>query len=321
MFDRVAFVWCGNSWTKVRDTLAQRPPLCTVALWPLVLDCALLGWDSSQPGSVPANDIKGYDIFLVNLFTDSKHVQQIKAVHPQAYVIALPDPYLELALNDPENTLIEQLESADAIGGRTMHDVAVYGPLFNKPAVWLPSPVGPVDGFREYWNEPKEDVLIATEHNGFPRSSASTIAALAIIQKRLDVPVYFYRPDAKTKRLAQSAGLNVIWREGVDYQTMAQATARARWGVDLYPGHSQGRNLQTHAMVGTPVVGSETNNDFDGVQLDPYCPEDAAHHVIVNWKGPKYEAIRKRAFDYTENNYGFDASRQRMTEKLEMLLS
>jgi hypothetical protein len=231
------------------------------------------------------------------------------------------DPYLELALNDPADTLIEQLEAADAIAGRTMHDVALYGPLFNKPAVWLPSPVGPVDGFRAYWNEPKEDVLIATEHNGFPRSSASTIAALAILQKRLDVVVYFYRPDDRTKRLAQSAGLKPIWREGVDYLHMAQATARARWGVDLYPGHSQGRNLQTHAMVGTPAVGSETNNYFGGIQEDPYCPEDAAHYVLVNWKGPKYETIRKRAFEYTENNYGFEASRQRMAEKLGVLLS
>jgi hypothetical protein len=108
--------------------------------------------------------------------------------------------------------------------------------------------------------------------------------------------------------------------EGVSYATMVEATARARWGIDLYPGHSQGRNLLTHAMAGTPVVGSVTNNPAGTLQVLPFAAEMAAHHLLASWKGLRYEAKRNEAFETTEEIYGFDASRQRMADTLGRLV-
>src|SRR5690606_24737709 len=107
--------------------------------------------DSGKARAVPKAKLRQYRVLLVNLFDISRHVRQIRAAHPDAYIVAMPDPYLEIVLYDDPPRILEQLVHADAIGGRTRHDVAVYGALLNKPAVWLPSPVGPTDAFRAAW--------------------------------------------------------------------------------------------------------------------------------------------------------------------------
>ena len=313
-FDNVAFVWCGNSWKDIKARPSGKP-VCSVAAWPMALGCNVLGWDGNVPGSVPVDELRKYDVFLVNLFSDSRHVEQIKAAHPGAFVVAMPDPYLELVLYGDNQRIMRQMAMADVIGGRTQHDAAVYGALLDKPAFWLPSPVGPADIFRALWDDPKEDVIITTEHNGIPNSSVATIAALVQIQRYMpDVPIHFYKPSDKTRAIAEISGLRVVWKQSVPYAEMARQTARARWGVDLYAGHSQGRNLMTHAMTGTPVVGSCTNNPAGTFAVDPYHAGEAAQAVMQNWQGTRYEAARQRAFEFTEAHYGFDASRQRMAQ-------
>lgn len=316
-FHNVAFVWCGNSWTEIKNRPGIRP-VCSVAAWPMVLECAVIGWDGDKPQTIPADKLRKYPVLLVNLFTGSPHISQIRAVHPDAFIIAMPDPYLELILYE-DDRILEQMAQADAIGGRTPEDVTLWGTLLDKPAVWLPSPVGPAHAFKAFWNEPKEDALIATEHNGHPNSGMATVAALAAVQRRLDVPVHFYKASDRTKRAAGLAGLRVIWNDGTDYPRMTQAVARARWGIDLYGGHSQGRHLMTHAMAGTPVVGSCTNNETGALSVHPYRPDEAAAHVLANWDGPRYDMHRERAFNYVEGVYGFDASRERMQTTLERL--
>lgn len=316
-FDNVAFVWCGLSWPKVKNRPGTRP-VCSVAAWPMVLGCDVIGWDSAMPNAAPADEIRRHDVFLVNLFTDSRHIEQIKRLHPESFVVAMPDPYLELAVYAADTLILEQMALADAIGARVREGVSLYGALFDKPAAWLPSPVGPSGIWDKYWDIPKEDAIIATEHNGYPRSSVATVAALAVLQRRLpDVTIHFYRPSPKTKTAAELAGLQAVWHEAVDYPRMVEATARARWGIDLYGGHSQGRNLLTHAMAGTPVVGSTTNNPHGGPAVDPYCVDDAVAHVVANWKGLRYKHHRRNARAYVEGIYGFDASRRRMAQTLE----
>jgi hypothetical protein len=282
------------------------------------MECDVIGWDSAKPNTAPARKIRRYDVFLVNLFTDSRHIEQIKRVHPDAFVVAMPDPYLELAIYAADTVILEQMARADAIGARVQEGVSLYGALYDKPAAWLPSPIGPPGVWDKYWDIEKEDAIIATEHNGYPRSSTATVAALARMQRRIpEATIHFYRPSPKTRTAAELAGLQATWHERVDYPRMVEATARARWGIDLYGGHSQGRNLMTHAMAGTPVVGSNTNNPTGGLAVGPYCVEDAVAHVVANWKGPRYEEHRRNARNYVRATYGFDASRRRMAHTLE----
>lgn len=319
-FADVAFVWCGDSWVNIGNRPGPDPaPLCTVAAWPMALGCDVLGWDGGKASAVPKAKLRQYRVLLVNLFDISRHVKQIRAAHPDAYIVAMPDPYLEIVLYGDPPRILEQLAYADAIGGRTPHDVAVYGALFDKPAVWLPSPIGPAEAFRAAWGEAKRDVLIATEHHWQPNSSAATVAALAAIQRQNGAAVHFYGATSKTRRIAELAGLRAEWRERIPYPDMVRETARARWGVDLYAGHAQGRNLQTHAMVGTPVMGSRTNNPMGVEMADPYCPGEAAERVLAAWDGPAYEERRQRAREYVEATYGFDASRRRLSAFLETL--
>ena len=318
-FGDLAFVWPGDSWVDIRNRVGT-DPICRVAAWPMVLECDVLGWDGTAARHVPKARLRNYRVLLVNVFNESRHVEQIRAAHPGAFIIAMPDPYLEIVLYDETPRLLEQLAHADAIGGRTQYDVAVYGALLGQPAVWLPSPVGPTDAFRTIWNEPKRDVLLAVDHHWFPNSSAATAAALAAIQRENGASVHWYGASDKTRRVAKLAGLRAEWRERIPYAEMVRETARARWGVDLYAGHAQGRNLLTHAMAGTPVVGSCTNNPAGAVAVEPYAPQEAAEQVLAAWDGARYEVHRQRAFEYVEAVYGFDASRRRMAETLGALL-
>jgi hypothetical protein len=319
-FGDVAFVWCGNSWKDLRDKPVGRP-VCSVGAWPMVLGCRILGWDGEKPETIPAAALRRYRVLLVNLFSDSRHISQIRAVHAKAFVLAMPDPYLELVIYDDSSLIYEQMAAADAIGGRTEADVQLYGALLGKPAVWMPSPIGPCDVFRRYWSLPKDNIIIATEHNGGLSTSAATVAALAAVKRqRPEAEVHFYKASDRTRRLAALADLRAEWRAGVPYAEMVERTARARWGIDLYAGHSQGRNLMTHAMAGTPVVGSATNNPAGAMQVGPFEPAMAAGHVLANWQGPRYEARRNEAFETVEALYGFDASRRRMAATLGALL-
>ena len=45
-------------------------------------------------------------------------------------------------------------------------------------------------------------------------------------------------------------------------------------------------------------------------------PGEAVRHVMANWKGERYQRHRRRAREFVEATYGFDASRQRMQEVL-----
>lgn len=317
-FSDLLFVW-GETGPWV-PTVRPGELACWVGAWPVVLGCEMLHWDSGRgPSKAQQARLRAARAVLVNLFGTSRHVEQVRAANPRAFIVAMPDPPVEYVLRDEPEAILGQMAQADLIAGRTQHDCAVYGALFDKPTVWLPSPIGPADAFRALWDTPKADVLIAAEHNGIRATSGATIAALAAVQRETGWPVHFYRASERTRHLAQLAGLQVEWKEAVKFPEMARATAAARWGVDLYPFHAQGRNLLTHAMAGTPVVGSCTNNPAGAVEVGPYRPDAVASHILA-MTGARYEAHRRRAFDYVEATYGFEASRARVAGILEAAL-
>jgi hypothetical protein len=176
-FSRVAFVWgTGQGGTPAG------PPSVSVSLWPHVLGCPMLRWGFEAD----CPDLTPYDVFLVNMFAtlDGTHIEQIRRARPEATIIAMPDPSLDLVLMIPEwFPMVQQMAMADIIGGRTAHDCAVYGALLRKPTFCLPSPIGPTEFYAKFRDLPKSDYILALDHPMQPDMVAHNVAALAAIQR------------------------------------------------------------------------------------------------------------------------------------------
>lgn len=312
-FARVAFVW-GD--TECDAPLAQ-PPSISAALWAHALGCDLLRW---KPGEMP--DISKYDLFLVNVFhtKGSTHVQQIKKKRPEAVVVAMADPPIDMVLERPDwLPMWAELGAADIIGGRTWHDCAVYGTFFAKPAVWMPSPAGPLDYFLPFRDLPKEDYIITLDRWG-SHTTGQNVAALAAIQRETGLRVVYARPHPHTKVLAGLAGLEAEWREpNIPWLEMIEVTARARLCVDLYARHSYGRQGVLCALVGTPCVGSAWTNDAGQRTLSPFDPDlalDVALELLND--ADLYAEYRQRGFVLVNRRYSFAEARLRVRDLLRL---
>lgn len=309
-FERVAFVWTEN-----QSAALAGPPSISASLWPHVLDCDLLRW---KPGEMP--DISRYDLFLVNLFhvPEATHIQQIKAARPDAVVVVMPDPPVDMVLENPSwLPMWEQMAQADIIGGRTPYDNAVYGTFFNKPTVWMPSPAGPTEYFAAYRNIEKEDYIITLDHGWGSLMTGQNVATLAAIQRETGMRVIYAKPHPHTKRLAELAGLQAEFREPhIPWMEMIEVTARARLCVDLYARHSYGRQGVLCAMVGTPMIGSMWTNNTGQMVYFPLAPDRVVRAVEYSVNAEHYETLRQRGFDYFSERYSFEAARGRVRELL-----
>jgi hypothetical protein len=312
MFERVAFVWGEN--VSGSGPLTSSPSV-SVALWPEVLGCASLRWTD---GNMP--DISGYDVFLVNLFhtPDSTHIAQIRKARPDAVIVAMPDPSLDLVLMHPEwMPMLEQMALADWIGGRTVYDCEVYATLLNKPSTWLPSPIGPTEWYEPYRELAKEDYIVALDHPMEPYASAHNVAALAAIQRETGLRVLYASAHDATKQYAQLSGLKAEWFDWVSFGDFVGMTARAKLSVDLYARHSYHRHAVMCAMVGTPCVASRWSSVALGSTsvTSPFCTDDAVLTAMNLLHDHHYD--REGGFALVEQEFGFEASRQRIAFLLE----
>jgi hypothetical protein len=316
-FDRVAFVW--GTMEGGGAPLAE-PPSISAAMWPHALGCDLLRW---APGQMP--DISKYDLFLVNLFHtgDSTHITQIKQARPDAVVVAMPDPPVDMVLEHADwMRMWTQMAFADIIGGRTPYDNAVYGTFFNKPTVWLPSPAGPTEYFAQYRDVEKEDYIITLDRWG-SAMTGQNVAALAAIQRETGLRVIYARPHEHTKHLANLAGLKAEFREpNIPWLEMIEVTAKARLCVDIYARHSYGRQGVLCALVGTPYVGSKWTNYTGLLGVDPFRPEESVDmwDSISTLKRPwAYDRCRLEGFDIVDRVLSFEAARRRIRGLIDTL--
>lgn len=308
MFENVAFVWGEN----VSEGPLPSSPSVTVALWPKVLECASLRW---RDGQMP--DVSGYDLFLVNLFhtADSTHIAQIRAAKPEAVIVAMPDPSLELVLMRPEwMPMLEQMALADWIGGRTGYDCQVYGALLNKRTVHLPSPIGPTEWFAQFRDVAKEDYIIALDHPMDPYMSAHNVAALAAVQRETGMRVVYTAARESTKEYARLAGLEAEWHGHVRFPEFVEMTAKARISIDLYARHSYHRHAVVCAMVGTPIVASTWTHPDRGFMAPGIFDIHDAKVTALNLlrsSDEQYQIARCIGFEEAER-FGFERSRARM---------
>lgn len=292
------------------------PPTVSVSAWPFLFGQQWTRW-TPFVDAVPTT-ARYAKIAFVNLFhtADSRHIEQLKQVNPACYVVAMPDPTLDLVLNRPDwLNMYQQMALADAIGGRTHADCRVYGTLLNKPTYWIPSPIGPTEFFAPYRDLPKGDYLLTLDHQFAPANTVCNVAATAAIQRQTGLRVLYAAERDWTPDYARLAGLDCEFLGHVEWREFIDLTARARICVDLYTSHSYGRQQVLCAMVGTPIVGSLWCEDAPGWSVNPFKLEDAldAATSILGYSSYYYQNQSRNMAD-VERRFGFEASKERINK-------
>lgn len=296
-FKEVAFVNKGAPDIRVTERIIG------VGAWSNALQCDRVKWEQKPPP-----EVRDYKLFLVNLFPQSQHISHIRTLNSDAVIVAMPDPHLERALRDGNLTMLEEMQKADIIGGRTNADCQVYGHLLNKPATLMPSPID-VEALKPLRNTPKEDFILTVDHRAEPNLTAQNVAAVAAVQRELGLRVIYCKPMGNTLELAKLAGLEADFRTKVPFSEFVHLIARAKFGIDMYAAHAQHRHGQAHAAIGTPLITSTWVN-YSGALCAP--PFDIG--VILGQVGRierDYMAIRGAAMNKVEG-FSFEASRSRV---------
>lgn len=290
---------------------------------------AICGMDAIwwEQGEKPPASVKDYDVLIVSLFAGMQHVTTIKAMNPNAYVIALPDSYFDDVFanySTSDMMFLTQLQWADAIGYVSESNRQFYGAIFhNKPTVKIPMPIGHSLFFELLRKQEKDEFIITCDHGTVEGARAidysmPNVTAVAQIQRATGLDVVYINAAPKTREYAKFAGLEAEFHGYLPFREFAIVAARARLGVDMYALHGFGRNTLMFAAVGTPAVGSSYTDFGERTQCDPWQPETTvllAHSLL----GDHYEAIREVTAQRVEIHYSFDACRKQMTAVLEQV--
>lgn len=318
MLNDVIFAW-GES---VNPNPPAGLPTISVSAWPHLFNQTWLRWDTSSINNVP-EAVRTAKVAFVNLFhtPDSIHVQQIKQVNPNCYVLAMPDAPLEHVLGESAwRGTHRQMVLADAIAPRTQADCDVYGTLFNKPTYWLPSPIGPTEFFAPYRDLPKEDYILTLDHALSLPNTYCNVAAVAAVQRATGMRVVYAAERDTTRQYAALARLNCEFKGYVPWKEFIELTARAKICIDIYAAHSYGRQNVMCAMVGTPCVGSDWTMGCGHPQVDPFRPLRAVHEVksLLN-DLEYYQAAQRLGYFAVEGSYSVEASRHNLINLLEQI--
>ncbi len=316
-FNDVVLVW-GES-----ESGGPAPaPTVSVSAWADVTGIAWTRWNTSDTRNIPDN-VRTAKVAIVNLFhtPDSIHISQIKQVNPSCFVIACPDPVIDFVLANPNwMNMHHQMKIADMIGGRTTVDCSVYGTFFDKRTTYFPSPIGPTEWFSPFRDLPKEDYVLTLDHSFAPPNTYLNVAVVAAVQRETGCRVIYAAERDWTKRYAEIAGLKAEFVGHVRFAEFVEMTAKARLCIDMYAGHSYGRQYALASMVGTPCVGSSWCIDAPRGSYyftDPFTPQDAALLAVDELELSEYRTARHtELIKDVEARFGFAASRERFESLL-----
>lgn len=291
-----------------------------------VYPMGLLHWPSDGE---PPPEVRDYDVLIVNLFAAMRHVTQIKAVHPNALVIALPDGYFDdvFRQGNPHGALfLEQLQAADAIGYVSDSNRRFYAALTGKQMVYIPHPIGTDDYFANMRRQVKDDFILTLDHaeqaGVRPLDyTAPNIAAVAALQRETGLHVVYVNAGEETRDYARRVGLRAEFHRYMVYHDFVQLAARARLGVDMYALHGFGRNEITLAYAGTPCVGSTTTSELPfRLKVSPWDGLGAARlasNLLRN--DTLYTLARNENLAFVEAHYSFDAVRRQMMDTMKQV--
>lgn len=287
---------------------------------------SLMGMDATWwMGDRPSASVGQYDCYIVHLFVDMRHVEQIRVKQPDALIVVLPDAYFGEVFTGcnpaQEQTFINQLKLADVIGYISESNRQFYS-AWGKPMVAFPMPIGTPEFFAEVRELPKEDFIITCDHS--PRVIEYTIqnvAALALIQKHTGMRVAYYNPGPNTELYARELGLKAEFHPPAVYENYVRRAARARLGVDMYALHGFGRNELTLAYAGTPCVGSEyTDFRAQEYSINPWWVKDVAlraGEMLADSRGAQLTI--EWGIECVEKYHSFDSVREKMQRLLQEL--
>jgi hypothetical protein len=318
----VAFVWPAKDWSGV-SKIANDQPVCSVAAWPTVLDCDIIGFDTRE--FTYNHEWDRYDTFIVNHFGVGTPISNLRRCQPRAKILALIDPALEVILGLPQHFLpvYHDLAVADAIGGRTKYDAQYYQAMVNVKAFWVPSPIGWYGAFDKY-RVPvykREEFLLTLDHPLSPDISGQNLAFAKAISKATKLPVKYVRPKPITVKMAEQVGHDGIeFIDKIPYDEFLELVAKCKFGFDLYWMHSQGRNSQTFAMCKTPLIGSRTTNPVSGIAVDPFDIDAALSWAVrLTLQQDVWNQVAAESMFFVERNYGFAPSLRRMENILQWM--
>lgn len=316
---RAAMVW-NHATTPKGQRLGFGAHIGTHVLHNLVEELDELHWPY---GGQPDDRVRDYDVLIVNLFMHSTHIRQIKALHPRAYVIALPDSYMdEVFLGREmawERNYLDELQAADALGYVSESNWQFYTALLDKPAFHIPIAIGMPAFFSQVRMQRKEDFILAVDHGArLVQMTMPNVAALRRIQQYSGLRVVYVNPSPQTKMYAEVAGLDVEWRGHMVYQDFVNLAGRARLGIDLYARHGMGRNEITLAYAGTPCIGSvQTEALADNTKVQPWYATDAALMGIeLLTDRQRYQEWQVNNLAFVEMRYSFASAARRMRQVL-----
>jgi hypothetical protein len=298
-FKEVAFVNKGAPDIQVTERIIG------VGAWSNALQCDRVKWEQKPPP-----EVRNYKLFLVNMFPRSKHISHIRALNPDAVIVAMPDPHLERALRDGNLSMLKEMQKADIIGGRTDYDCDVYGALLNKPTVHMPSPID-INALYPLRDTAKEEFILTVDHRSEPNLTAQNVAAVAAIQREHGLKVVYCKPMGNTLAYAKLAGLEADFRTKVPFTEFVHLIARAKFGIDMYAAHANHRHAQAHAAIGTPLIGSSWCNPTATYTVAPFNTHHAvtrAYDLLNNRFS--YEDARRIGFDVVQRLYSFESVRE-----------
>lgn len=272
---KAGIVWSAR-FAMGKGPLAEGAHIGTHLLHHLVPELDLLQW---WPGDPPTEKLAQYNVLFVNLFAGERLIADIRRANPAAYVVAIPDSYMdETFLNRDwitEERFLCELAAADAIGVVSESNRQFYS-AFGKPILRIPIPIGTPAFLEQCRLLVKEDYIIAADHGDRTvNATIQQVAALALIQRETGLPVKYVYPAAYTERYAQHFGLRAEFLPYQDGHLLWWLVAKARLAVDLYARHGAGRHEIVCAAVGTPCIASAWTGFKHGVKADPWHVETA----------------------------------------------
>lgn len=283
----------------------------------------MIWWGIEQEPT--ASMLAPYDTFFVHLFSDMPHITQIRALRPDATIVAVPDAYMdEVFLNrnrEEEVNYLTQLQAADQIGVVSKSNREFYS-AFGKPIVNIPVPVGTEDFFAHVRNQEKQDFILAVDHG--PRNVDCTVPNMAalrlIINQHPELGIVYFNPSPFAADYARAFGLEVVFLTKMSLQTLATAAGRARIGIDLYTRHGCGRHGMVMAYAGTPVVGSSWTGGVPFVKEDPWHVNrvaQEAHSLLTDTA--LYASIQRQQLEWVQKYNSFEACAKQWQDTLEMV--
>jgi hypothetical protein len=309
MFEKVAYVY--KSSPGIKKTEKNRLGVGISAL-PPALGCDRVYWGNTI---LSKNKLNKYDLFLVNVFPQSKHVKQLRGMFPNKIIVAMPDPHLEKFLRKKQDIQrIVEFKYANLIGARTKVAAKLYSSLTGVDSIWMPSPIGPTSKFEAYRTQyTQKDFILSVDHKCEPTRTMQNIAALAEILRRVDIRIILVNPQKFSRKLAKELELNIEFKDFLPYASFLRFIAQAKIGVDMYAAHSQHRHALTHAMVGTPLVSSSWSNCVGHLACDPFDSKRAGELAMRLFENQDYYTkIRNRGFAHIDKHYSYEACRQRV---------